>query len=134
MFKVLLVEDDSAVLNVLAKLLRIEGLDVTAVETGDQAFEIAARSRDFNVGVFDKVLPGKLNGSELVRAVRSVCPEIGVVQMSGLPNVSSESDNEPCDMVLMKPVRRQELTDAVNYAFQAHSIRSGYSYRATASN
>jgi len=123
MFKVLLVEDDSAVSNVLAKLLRIEGLDVTVAETGDQAFEIVTRGHNFDVGIFDMMLPGKLNGPELIGAVRSVCPEIGLVQMSGHPDFSSDSESESCDLVLVKPVGRRELIEAVNYAFQAHALR-----------
>ena len=134
MFKVLLVEDDSAVLNVLVKILRIEGLNVTAVETGDQAFEIAARSCEFNVGIIDMVLPGKFNGPELVRALRSVCPEIGLIQMSGHPDFSIDSDRTLCDLALMKPVRRRELIEAVNQAFQMHAVRTRHLGRAAGQN
>lgn len=123
MFNALLVEDNEAVRLIVEKQLRHEGIEVSSVETGEKAVQLAADIRDFDVAVLDCVLPGNLDGVALVRALRKLCPGIGIVQMSGHPShVQDYQTDNPHDVFLSKPVRRRELIEAVNYAYQAHSI------------
>lgn len=123
MLKVLLVEDNNAVRLIIEKQLHREGIEVSAVETGELAFELAAQVGDFDVAILDCVLPGTLDGLALVRALRKSCQGIGIVQMSGHPSqIQDRRTDNPFDLFLTKPVRRTELIEAVNYAYQAHSI------------
>ncbi|MCC1495067.1 response regulator [Cognatishimia sp. F0-27] len=123
MFKVLLVEDDAPVREVLKKLLEREGITVITASNGYEAVKLIQTGGGMQVAILDRVLPGELDGTELVRALRDLCPELGIVQMSGYPRAKKSGEkSEIHDMHLTKPVRRQDLIDAVTYAIQAHSI------------
>jgi two-component system alkaline phosphatase synthesis response regulator PhoP len=122
-FKVLLVEDNEAVRLVMSKQLSLEGLQVTVAETGDEALEIAATDRDFDVAILDFVLPGTLEGLDLVKALRKECHGIGIIHMSGhsVREPELEADHQ-YDVFLCKPIRRNQLIDAVYFAYQAGCI------------
>lgn len=123
MFRVLLVEDDPGVRNVISRLLEIEGIEVTGAESGDQAIRFATASAPFSVAIVDRVLPGKLGGQELIKALKSYTPSLVAVQMTGSvePEEGGPAINGP-DLFLRKPITRQALLDAVNYCYHAHTI------------
>jgi CheY-like chemotaxis protein len=83
---ILLVEDDLAVRNLAARVLRSAGYSVLAAENGPAAI---AAARDF-VGdialmLSDVVMPG-MSGIELVSIIEAARPEIAVLLMSGYPD------------------------------------------------
>ena len=68
MSRVLLVEDETTLLDLVAQHLRREGFDVITTSNGDQALELA-RVDQPDVCVFDVMLPG-LDGLSLCRILR----------------------------------------------------------------
>ena len=66
MKKVLLVEDDASVSDLLAQFLAEAGFSVRNVSTGDTAFRVFQQER-FDVLIADIGLPGSLSGTELLR-------------------------------------------------------------------
>jgi DNA-binding response OmpR family regulator len=67
--RILIAEDEPAILDAVSYTLRGEGFDVDGVEDGESALE-AARSRPYDLMVLDLMLP-KLSGSEVCRRLRS---------------------------------------------------------------
>ena len=124
-FKVLLVEDSEPVRVVIEKQLRNEGIEVVSTATGEDALEVATHTEDLKVAILDRVLPGRIDGSSLVKSLKTVRPGIGVVQMTGYPaSTFDHKENGPIDVDLTKPVLRAQLLDAVSYAYQAACISS----------
>jgi DNA-binding response OmpR family regulator len=66
--RILIVEDDRSLAEVLANYLRFEGFDVTRAETGDSALGIA-RTTLPDLILLDVMLPG-MNGFELISLLR----------------------------------------------------------------
>lgn len=81
-FQVLLVEDDSALRELLLEILEGFGLFVTAVGTADEGMELL-QSRRWKLFITDVHTPGVTNGIELARAARKAFPDVGIIVMSG---------------------------------------------------
>ena len=72
MTKILVAEDEPAILDAVAYTLRGEGYDVDTVADGSAALE-QALGRDYDLMILDLMLP-KLSGTEILRRVREDSP------------------------------------------------------------
>ena len=82
--RVLLVEDEMAVREMLADALEPQGFAVTVAETAEQA-ELIAHDQPFDLLLTDIDLPGR-NGADLAAGLRARHPRLAVVLMSGYPD------------------------------------------------
>lgn len=116
--RLLVVEDEEGVLDVLAIALTKAGYQVTVAHSGDQAMQIWGNGGRFDLLVTDIVMPGKLQGTQLARALRELDPELPVVFMSGYASEATVHGNglRPEDIRLMKPVRLADLLASVEKA------------------
>lgn len=115
--RILLVEDQDAVRRIVEKTLRSAGHEVISAALADKAWEIFERNPDgFDIVVTDVVMPGTLQGPQLVRAIRTIRKDIPALFMSGYPHEANVHGNgvRDTDISLMKPVRRGELLTAVD--------------------
>ena len=80
--RILLVEDDPAVLRYTARTLTVLGYDVDAVRDGAEAIGLLDRN-SYAVLLTDVVLAGKVNGRMVADHARRVAPETAVLFMSG---------------------------------------------------
>ncbi|MGP6090076.1 ATP-binding protein [Antarctobacter jejuensis] len=118
--KILLVEDDDEVRSVLAKTVEKGGHRVTVAASGDKALLLFQANPDFDLVVTDIVMPGKLQGTGLSKALRQLRPDLPVVFMSGYASEATVHGNglRPEDIRLMKPVQRSDLLAAIAKALQ----------------
>lgn len=116
--RILMAEDQPDVREVLVRILRTAGYDVTAVESGDAALERFRAGAPFDLLITDIVMPGRLQGPALARALRHDVPGLPVLFMSGYAGGAAMHGDgpEPADIRLMKPVSRARLLEAVRSA------------------
>lgn len=116
--RLLLVEDQPDVLSALSRTLRRAGYEVVTAISGDAAAALFAHDQDFDLVITDIVMPGRLQGPQLVRALRSRKPELPTVFLSGYASEATVHGNGllPTDIRLMKPLQRAELLAAVALA------------------
>ena len=108
---VLLVEDDSGVRSVAARILASLGYVVLETSNGPQALELAERREGpIDLLLTDVVMPG-MNGRELARRLTSLRPGIAVVYTSGYTDGAiSEGDlQEAGASFIHKPFGKHEL-------------------------
>ena len=79
--RILYVEDDDLVREITCDLLSCELREVVAVATGEEALSTFQESR-FDILVTDVSLPA-MSGTELVRRVKGIAPEVPVILASG---------------------------------------------------
>ena len=80
---VLLVEDESAILNVTAQLLSIQGYEVLAASTPSEAIRLAREYRgEIHLLMTDVIMP-EMNGLDLSKNIRTFAPRIKCLFMSG---------------------------------------------------
>lgn len=78
--RVLVVDDELTIRNLLAEMLRIAGFDPETKESGSAALA-AIRSKSFDVALFDVNMPG-MNGFQLLEEVRKIDAHIPVLFLS----------------------------------------------------
>ncbi len=81
MRKILIVEDEDAIREVVALNLRNAGYDVTEAANAEQALAVFTPSAGFDVAVLDVMLPG-MNGFSLCETIRRDSASIGIIILS----------------------------------------------------
>ncbi len=117
--KILVVEDEPGVRQLVSSQLDSLGYDVTAVASGPEALQVLSLDDSFDLLFTDVVMPSGVSGVELARrARRAFGSDLKVLLTSGYPQDEVEKVWQPdADMLLLrKPYRRQELEKAVQEA------------------
>ena len=81
MKKILVVEDEDAIREVVALNLRLAGYEVTEAASAEQALAVFSPSAGFDVAVLDIMLPG-MNGFSLCETIRRDSASIGIIMLS----------------------------------------------------
>jgi PAS domain S-box-containing protein len=111
--KILLVEDQEPVLDVLAKILRAEGHEVTPAISGDHAIGIFEDRADYDLLITDIDMPGELQGPDLAARILQHNADLPVIFLSGYNVDVSLTENNHKAQRLMKPISRQGLIKAI---------------------
>jgi signal transduction histidine kinase/CheY-like chemotaxis protein len=117
--KVLVVEDQKAVRNVVSDMLTSLGTTVTVVEDGQSALG-ALSSDNFDLLITDIVLPGGMLGPDIVSQARSTHPELKVAFMSGHVQTPREVEfkHVNSDNLLYKPFTLNTLQSTITRVMQ----------------
>ncbi|MCU0983511.1 MAG: PAS domain-containing protein [Acetobacteraceae bacterium] len=113
--RILLVEDDAGVREVLRRRLMREGFHVHEAADAEEAIRVFEKDAPFDLLLTDVVMPGRLMGPVLAKRLRERQPGLKVVFLSGYPNEASIHGNglRPDDIQLMKPVGSADLLRAL---------------------
>lgn len=111
--KVLVVEDDATVRDVLSTLLGFDGFEVETASDGTEGLEKADAMQP-DVVLLDVVMPG-MNGLDVCRSLRKSVPSARVVMLTGRGTAEDELDgvSAGADAYLRKPFSSLELLDAL---------------------
>ncbi len=103
MARVLIVDDDPAILNMLDELLQDEKYETILATDGNEAISIA-RSKRPDLILMDLMLP-VLDGAEAIRRLKGdpVTESIHIIAMSAGANLRLHADQLPADSVIGKP-------------------------------
>jgi two-component system NtrC family response regulator/two-component system response regulator AtoC len=113
--RVLLVEDDEELLELMACWLQRRGIATCPRSTFDEALQ-AAQAQPFDVAAVDGHLRGR-SGVELVEHLRRTQPEIRVIFISGHDD-HDHNASQDCDATerLLKPFALAELQRVIDRA------------------
>lgn len=122
--KILVVEDEEAVCNILKRILEQARYSVAVATNGDEALEIFRSEDRFDLLFTDIVMPGNLQGPALAKVIRSMSPEVPCIFMTGYASKASVRGNElrSSDIRLTKPVGRKEILNAVAKALSLEGV------------
>lgn len=114
MGKILVVEDDRAVSDVISDMLRERGLDVQCVRTEEQAYARITSFPALDGLVLDVNLGRGATGFDIARFARQVMPDIAVVYVSGQAQPTAfKAFGVPDSEFVEKPFTPDELIEAV---------------------
>ena len=111
---ILLVDDDSAVREVTASILRDLGHVVIEVGSGGGALDLLDRDAQIDLVILDFAMPG-MNGTEVARQMRTKVPSRPVLFITGYADTSALGDIGETQIV-RKPFIGSELADKVQFA------------------
>lgn len=122
MAKVLIIDDNMDILQILETALRRSGYDVRAAANREQAYAVAP---DFcpDVLIVDWNLADQMDGIALTQVLRASLPELPAVLITGYPSETLKRDAAAARIwpVLAKPFELAELTTAIEEAMTGGS-------------
>ena len=107
--RILIVDDDEAVLKSIGDYLALKGYDVDTAKTGAEAIE-KSKKNFFNLAILDIRLPD-MDGTELLTKIHDTEPKIIKVMLTGYPNSENAIDsvNRGADAYLVKPAPLEKV-------------------------
>jgi len=89
--KVLIVEDDNAMAQMCAKLIRRRGFTVVIAGTGQDAIAMIRQAADIDVVISDVQMP-QMTGMQLLVRLRALDANLPIILMTGHANLLSPSE------------------------------------------
>ena len=125
MNRVLVVEDERSMRDLLSLMLRKEGYTVEVAESGIQAVSRLAKDPPYDLIVTDVSMPG-MTGLELLRHARKTAPETSVILMTayGSKETAIEALNEGAAYYVEKPFDLDEMKVVVRKTIDQKRIAS----------
>jgi DNA-binding NtrC family response regulator len=109
MAKILVIDDEQGIRDLLDTLLRRKGYDVVLAESGRKGLELFRRERP-DVVVLDLKMPG-MDGLAVLQQVRSLNPTLPVIILTGAGTPETEQQ-----------VRAMGVTEYVEKEFSLHLL------------
>ncbi len=123
--RILVVEDEQSMRDLMVLMLRKEGYKVEASESGVRAKERLDRNEVFDLAISDISMPG-MSGLELLRHFRQVSPESAVILMTayGSKETAIEALNEGATYYVEKPFDLDEIKVVVRKTLEQRRLAS----------
>jgi len=109
--KILLVDDNAVVRDMLVDLVGSLGYVADAASGGTEALALFDRNR-YDIVLTDLLMPG-MSGWELLAAVRQRAPRMPVIIITGTPAVGDPRAAQPGVAVLKKPIDVKALDETI---------------------
>ena len=117
MARILIIDDEQEMRDITAQIFKIEGYETdTAADADDAFFKI--KNNKYNFLLVDLVLPGRMNGLDIIKKVRNMRPKIFIFAYSGFSGVdiTEKVIRAGADNFITKPFSRKELVAMLNQA------------------
>lgn len=121
--KILIVDDEVDVLDLIKRILELKGYQVETAHTGRKAIELAQKE-NFDLLLADIRMPG-MSGLEVAQAIKQFAPNITCVTMTGFStmDMAIEALKLGVDEFIMKPFSPDELSLAISKALDKERLR-----------
>jgi DNA-binding NtrC family response regulator len=118
-FRILVVDDEIDFLETIIKRLEKRQLDVTGVESGEQAIELI-KEKLYDVVLLDIKMPGGMDGIETLREIKKIRPLTEVVLLTGHASIETSIEGMKLGAFdyLLKPIKLEDLILKLAAAFQ----------------
>jgi len=116
---ILVVDDEPAVLSIIALVLRKSGFHVLEANSGIKAWEIfQTRHNQIRVVITDMSMPG-MSGMDLIQAIRKCDPDLHIIATTGMTTGNQMKKIQEAGVlhVLSKPCGSREIIALVRGLF-----------------
>ena len=121
--KVLVVDDETAILLTLKRILEYSGYEVQTASSGREGLN-AFQQGQWDLVTLDRSMP-EMNGEEVAAEMRRIAPQVPLILITGFP--SAVLRPALFDAVLGKPFRSQELLQCFTEALARRDKAAGQS-------
>lgn len=129
MKRILVIDDDELTLDVLKRMLEVEGYEVVTASNGQEGMD-AFHQTSINLVITDLVMPVK-DGLRTIMELRREKPDLPIIAISAGGAISKERYLAVAQYLgdittLPKPFRRKEIVDTVKKMFHPESSPDAY--------
>lgn len=124
MERILIIDDERTILDNLSFILELEDYEVLSASSGAEGVQLFKETPDITAVISDMRMPG-MSGMDVVRAIRAINPDIGVIILTG----HGDMDNAVATMkagafdYLNKPVNADKLLITLENAIRRYSLQ-----------
>ena len=111
-----MVEDNAEVLELVVNTISDLGYHVLTATNGPSALEFVRSEQPIDLLFSDVVMPGGMNGFELITRARAIRSELKALVTSGYANIQRPGADRPDVPLLVKPYRRADLAQCIRMA------------------
>ena len=125
--RILIVDDDESIREVLTSILTDEGYIVEAVDTGEKAIK-ATHEKFYNLALIDIRLPD-MEGTKLLTRLKDTVPKMRKIIITGYPTLQNaiEAVNKGADAYIIKPIDMEETLKVIREQLQKQAEEKKYS-------
>lgn len=111
--RILIVDDDPSITEVLKVILEARGYEVDTASTGKEAIE-KSMDKIYNLAILDIKLPD-MEGTKLLKAMRETSPKMIKIMLTGYPQLQNAIDalNDGADAYFIKPADPAKLLKTI---------------------
>ncbi len=112
--KILILEDEEDVQDLLIDLCKILGYDAVVTSTGEEAIE-KVKEEKFDIAILDLTIKGGMGGEECIKEIRKIDSNIKAIVYTGYSDspVIKEYKKYGFNAILKKPFSLNELREAI---------------------
>jgi CheY-like chemotaxis protein len=120
--RVLLVDDEPALVRVYARALSAEGYEIDVASDGADALT-KLREQMYDVVVTDICMP-RMSGLRLLEGIRRLCPDVPAILMTARldPETYERARELGSVRYLLKPFKLEQLSNAVHSAVKLREV------------
>lgn len=117
--RILLVDDELAILLTLKAVLEINGFEVETAASGREA-KAKLRASKYHMVITDMRMENESAGLEVVRAAKKSPYQPAVAMLTAFPMPGSEWEDQGMDKMLVKPMNTEELLRQIESLLVTH--------------
>ena len=117
--RILLVDDDVAILLTLKAVLEISGFEVETAASGREAKQ-RLKANDYQMVITDLRMESETAGQEVAAAARKAASKPAVAMLTAYPPADAEWVRNGTDQMLVKPMNTQDLLRQIEALLVAH--------------
>src|SRR4051794_11608596 len=121
--RILIVDDEEVLRDVLETVLRREGFEVLLAASGEEALSVLDTDADVDLVVLDVMLPG-ISGIDTLRAIRISNPQLPVIVITAFSSIDGaiEAMKHGAFHYIPKPFKNEEVILTVNKALEQRRL------------
>ncbi|HTF64560.1 MAG TPA: response regulator [Edaphobacter sp.] len=120
--RILLVDDEVAVLLTLKAVLEINGFDVDTAASGREG-KLKLRANEYHMVISDMRMESDQAGAAVIAAARSASYQPAVALLTAYPMADEDWQEMGADRMLVKPMHTRLLLEQINRLMNAHASR-----------
>jgi len=117
--RILLVDDEVAILLTLKAILEINGFEVETAASAKEA-KLKLRAHVYHMVITDMRMERETSGSEVVRAAKKAVYQPAVALLTAFPLPGSDWQEEGADEMLVKPMNTSDLVRQLEAMLISH--------------
>jgi len=118
--RILLVDDELAILLTLRAILEMNGFEVETASTGKEAIAKLQNGRQYHMVITDLKMESETAGQDVIRVAKQLEHRPAVAVLTAFPALGSAWNAEAADSMLVKPMNTGDLLRQIEVLLIQH--------------